>query len=206
MPIILKLLVLLTGLGTLGVFVAFLFVPRLNRWGATQEEIDATYLGDELVPAPARFINRAITIQASAARIYPWLVQLGADKGGLYSYTRLEALIRCSMVNADRIHPEWQNLQVGDEVKMCRNEPAPPPYIVAQLHPNQAIVLGHQDNGQWVDLWQFVLVPQADGATRLIIRTRTMMTGGFWDAIQPGVFVMEYGMLHGIKARAETAA
>lgn len=206
MPIILKLLVLLTGLGTLGVFVAFLFVPRLNRWGATQEEIDATYLGDELVPAPARFINRAITIQASAARIYPWLVQLGADKGGLYSYTRLEALIRCSMVNADRIHPEWQNLQVGDEVKMCRNEPAPPPYIVAQLHPNQAIVLGHQDNGQWVDLWQFVLVPQADGATRLIIRTRTMMTGGFWDAIQPGVFVMEYGMLHGIKARAEKAA
>jgi hypothetical protein len=206
MQMILKLLLLLTSLGTLGVFIAFLFVPRLNRWGANQEEIDATYPGDELVPAPARFINRAITIQASPAQIYPWLVQLGADKGGLYSYTRLEALIRCSMVNADRIHPEWQNLQVGDEVKMCRNEPAPPPYIVAQIHPNQAIVLGHQDNGAWVDLWQFVLVPQADGATRLILRTRTMMTGGFWDAIQPGVFVMEYGTLHGIKARAEKAA
>lgn len=203
---ILILLVIAVGFVALAIIVAFVLTPWLNRWGATPEEIDATHPGDELVPAPARFINRAITIQASPEQIYPWLVQLGADKGGLYSYTRLEALIRCPMVNADRIHPEWQNLQVGDQVKMCNQDPAPPPYSVAQLHPNQAIVLGHQDNGQWVDLWQFVLVPQTDGATRLILRTRTMMTGGFWDAIQPGVFVMEYGMLHGIKARAEKAA
>ena len=68
---------------------------------------------------------------------------------------------------------EWQNLQVGDPVKLCAGDFAPPPYIVAQLHPNQAIVLGHQENGEWVDLWQFVLVPQPDGATRLIVRTRT---------------------------------
>ena len=200
---ILKLLLLLAGLGTVGVFTAFLFVPRMNRWGAAQEEIDASYPGDELVPAPARFINRAITIQASPERIYPWLVQMGADKGGLYSHTWLEALIRCPMVNADRIHAEWQNLQVGDEVKMCPKDPAPPPYIVSQLHPDRAIVLGHQDNGVWVDVWQFVLVPQTAASTRLILRTRTMMTGGFWDAIQPGVFLMEHGMLRGIKARAE---
>jgi hypothetical protein len=65
--------------------------------------------------------------------------------------------------------------------------------------------MGHQENDKWVDLWQFVLVPQGDGSTRLILRTRTMMTGGFWDIIHPGVFVMERGMLKGIKARAEHA-
>jgi hypothetical protein len=111
--------------------------------------------------------------------------------------------MRCPIVNADRIHEEWQNLRVGDEVKMCPNEPAPPPYIVAQIHPNQALVLGHQENGKWVDLWQFVLTPQVDGSTRLILRTRTMMTGGFWNIIHPGVYIMERGMLHGIKERAE---
>ena len=86
------------------------------------------------------------------------------------------------------------------------SEPGPPPYIVAQLHPQQAIVLGHQENGQWVDLWQFILTPQADGSTRLLLRTRTMMVGGFWDIIHPGVFIMERGMLDGIKARAEKLA
>ena len=66
--------------------------------------------------------------------------------------------------------------------------------------------MGHQGNGQWVDLWQFVLVPQTDSTTRLILRTRTMMTGGFWDIIHPGVFIMERGMLRGLKVRAEGSA
>jgi hypothetical protein len=128
---------------------------------------------------------------------------LGAGKGGFYTYTALEKLIGCPLVNADRIHAEWQNLEVGDEVKMCPKEPAPPPYIVAQIHPNQAIVLGHKEKDEWVDLWQFILVPRSDGSTRLVLRTRTMMVGGFWNIIHPGVFIMEYGMLNGIKTRAE---
>ena len=45
----------------------------------------------------------------------------------MYSYTALEGLIRCPMVNADRIHDEWQNLQVGDPVKLCAGDFAPPP-------------------------------------------------------------------------------
>jgi hypothetical protein len=57
-----------------------------------------------------------------------------------------------------------------------------------------------------VDLWQFVILPQPDGSSRLVTRTRTMMTGGFWDVIHPGVFIMERGMLLGIKQRAEAAA
>jgi hypothetical protein len=198
------LLAALAGLIIVAVGAVVLLTPWMDRYGATDAEVAAAFPGDELVPNPASFVNRAITIDASPAEIYPWLVQLDAEKGGWYSYDWLETnLLRCPMVNADRIHPEWQNLQVGDKVRMCPGEAGPPPYVVAQIHPDQAIVLGHQENGEWVDLYQFVVVPQADGSSRLILRTRTMMAGGLWDLIHPGVFIMERGMLQGIKARAE---
>ena len=195
------------GLLLLAVVVARLLTPWMDRWGATDAEVAATFPGDELLPDPASFVNRAITIDASPAEIYPWLLQLDAEKGGWYSYDWLETnVLRCPMVNADRIHPEWQNRQVGDLVRMCPGEAGPPPYVVAQLHPQRAMVMGHQENGQWVDLYQFVITPQPDGTSRLILRTRTMMTGGLWDVIHPGVFIMERGMLQGIKARAEALA
>ena len=64
--------------------------------------------------------------------------------------------------------------------------------------------MGHQENGEWVDLWQFVIIPQRDRTSRMIVRTRTMMVGGIWTVIHPGVFIMERGMLLGIKERAES--
>ncbi len=203
---LLKYIGILAGLTLLVLIVITAITPWMDRWGATDEEIAATFPGDELLPEPASFINRAITIDAPPEHIYPWIVQLDANKGGWYSYTWLESLMNCPMVNADRIHPEWQDLQVGDEVHMCPNEPAPPPYIVAQIHPNQAIVMGHQEDGKWVDLYQFVIVPQPDGSSRLVLRTRTMMVGGIWTIIHPGTFIMERGMLYGIKERAERLA
>ncbi len=205
-----KLLIFLAALASLvivAVSVVILLTPWMDRYGATDAEVAAAFPGDELVPDPVSFVNRAITIQASPEEIYPWIVQLDAEKGGWYSYDWLETnLLRCPMTNADRIHPEWQNLQVGGQVRMCPGEAGPPPYAVAQIHPDQAIVLGHQENGEWVDLYQFVITPQADGSSRLILRTRTMMAGGLWDLIHPGVFIMERGMLQGIKARAEALA
>jgi hypothetical protein len=159
------------------------------------------------VPDPASFVNRAVTIHAGPEDIYPWLLQLDAEKGGWYSYDWLEtSLLRCPMTNADHIHPEWQDRQVGDLVRMCPGESGPPPYVVAQLHPDLAMVLGHQEGDEWVDLYQFVIIPQTDGSSRLILRTRTMMAGGLWDIIHPGVFIMERGMLNGIKERAEQLA
>jgi len=197
---------ILIGIAVLVVIVVTLLTPWMDRWGATDEEITATFPGDELVPEPASFVNHAITINASPEYIYPWIVQLDATKGGWYSYTWLEGMIGCQMVNADRIHPEWQNLQIGEQVKMCPGEFAPPPYIVAQIYPNQAIVMGHQEDGEWVDLYQFVILPDTDGSTRLILRTRTMMVGGIWTLIHPGTFIMERGLLYGIKERAEGLA
>lgn len=207
MKIGLKVLAVLVGLIAL-VFVSLVWLtPWMDRWGATDAEIRTSFPGDEWIPEPASFVNRAITIYASPEQIYPWLVQLGAGKGGWYSYSWFETnLLRCPIVNTDRIHPEWQGLQVGDDVKMCPGEFGPPPYQVAQIVPNKTIVLGHQENGEWVDLWQLVLLPQADGSTRLVQRTRTMMAGGLWSIIHPGVFIMERGMILGIKERAESIA
>jgi hypothetical protein len=187
-----------------GAVVAKALTPWMDRWGATNVEIAAALPGDELVPGPASVVNRVVTVNASPEKIYPWIVQMGAGKGGMYSYTSIETyMLNCPLVNADRIHPEWQDLKVGDEVKMCPNEPAPPPYIVAQLDPDRAVVLGHQENGRWVELWQFVIVPQEDGASRLIMRSRSEMTGGIWEILHPGIFIMQRGMLLGIKERAE---
>jgi hypothetical protein len=89
---------------------------------------------------------------------------------------------------------------------MCPQQSGPPPYTVAMMIPDQAVVMGHQENGKWVDLWQFVIIHRADGTSRLILRTRTMAVGGFWDVIHPGIFVMERGLLLGVRDRAETLA
>jgi hypothetical protein len=194
------------GMIALLVIAIILLTPWMDTWGATEAEIAAVFPGDELVPAPASFVNRAVTIQASPEQIYPWLLQIGADKGGWYSYDWLETLANCPNTNADHIHAEWQNLEVGDPVLMCPGEFAPPPYVVAQLHPDQAIVMGHQENGEWVDLYQFALVPQTDGSTRLVLRTRTMMVGSIWNVVHPIAFMMEQRMLHGVKERAEKLA
>lgn len=199
-----KIIAVIAGFVLVAVLVMGMMTPWMDRWGATDEEIAAVFPGDELVPEPAIFINRAVTVNANPEQIYPWLVQIGAGKGGWYSYSWLETnLLRCPLVNADRIHPEWQDLKVGDEVKMCPGELAPPAYIVAQIHPNKALVMGHQEGDDWVDLYQFVIIPQSDGVSRLILRTRTMMDGPLWKAIHPGVFIMEHGLLTGVRERAE---
>lgn len=202
----LKILMGFVAILALVVLVVILLMPWMDRWGATAAEIKASFTGDQLVADPRIFYTRAVTIQASPEQIYPWLLQLGAEKGGMYSYAWFETnILQCELVNADRIHPEWQNLQVGDLVKMCPGDSGPPPYEVALLEPNQAMVIGHQEKGQWVDIWQFILVPQNDGTTRLVLRSRDAKSGWVWDVIRPGEFIMARGMLLGIQERVENS-
>ena len=202
----LKIIGILAGIGVLAVVVIIALMPWMDRYGATNEELTTSWTGDELVPDPRITYTRAVSINAVPEEIYPWIVQLGADKGGMYSYTWLESLIQCPQTNADRVHEEWQDLKVGDKVLMCPDENMPPAYEVAIIEPKRTVVLGHQENGSWVEVWQFNLVPQADGATRLVIRSRNAAQGWFWDVIRPGEFFMMRGMMLGIKDRAEGMA
>jgi len=200
----LKLTGILAGLAVLAALIIVALMPWMDRWGATENEIAASFTGDELVALPRYVYNRAVTINATPEEIYPWIVQMGAERGGMYSYTWFETnILRCELINADRIHEEWQDLKVGDPIKMCPGNWGPIPYAVALIEPNHAIVLGHQENGQWLDVWQFILIPQTDGTTRLVARGRDTKTGTIWDVIRPGQFIMERGMLLGIKERAE---
>ena len=202
-----KFMGILAGLTVLAVIGIVALMPWMDRWGAMSDEIAASLPGDELVPLPRYTYSRVVTVNAAPEDIYPWLVQMGAERGGMYTYSWFETnILRCELVNADRIHEEWQELKVGDKVKMCPGDWGPPAYEVALVMPNRAIVMGHQENGRWSDIWQFVLVPQADGTTRLVARGRDTKTGTIWDVIRPGQFVMERGMLLGIKERAEGMA
>jgi hypothetical protein len=186
----------------------FALRPWYNRWGATAAEARRTLPGDELIPAPHRLSQRtkAVTIDAPAEAVWPWLAQMGQGRGGLYSYEWLENLIGMEMRNADRIVPEWQRLQVGDLVRMGPEGKAPPPFVVAAIEPGRALVIGHRDptGAAWRDTYAFVLERLDARTTRLIHRNRAQAVW-VWDLLEPGYFVMERRMLLGIKERAEAA-
>ena len=181
---------------------AFLIRPWHLRWGATDEEVNMPLPGDEFVGDPKLNATHAITINAPAADVWPWLVQLGQRRGGFYSYTWLENLVGCDMHNANRIVPEWQDLKVGDEVWL---HPKAPPLRVLAIEAGRAIVLEK--------CWSFVLHPIDENTTRLIIRGRGEFNPDFkngllnlllWRGIfEPAHFIMERKMLLGIKQRAE---
>ncbi len=187
--------------------------PWISRFGATDAELQAAHPGDDLVATSVLTSTRAITIHAPAEQIWPWIAQMGADRGGLYSYTLLEGLVNCPIVNADRIHSEWQDVKAGDLFKLCPKDPGPPPYIVAAVYPGQALIVGHHPGPndpvppgtEWFDTWSFILQPVDANTTRLIIRSRNAGVFGWTQAIQPIQFVMEYGMMHGVRQRAELA-
>jgi hypothetical protein len=104
------------ALGTITVLGAYrLWIqPWQHRWGATDEEIRHPMPGDDLVPDAAS-TTRAITIAAPPEQVWPWLVQLGYDRGGWYSYDWID---NDGQPSADRIIPELQQLQVGDQILM----------------------------------------------------------------------------------------
>lgn len=190
---------------------------RYNRWGATGAETGRSLPGDELVPQPMLDYTRAITIEARAADIWPWLVQIGQGRGGLYSYEGLENLVGCDIHNLDRIVPELQDLQVGDLIRM--GPQGYPCFRVWALEPGRALVLLAADpkTEQAVDLvpqpkgysvatWQFYLDEQDNGTTRLIVRQRLAHSRDLalmWRLVEPVDFVMGRKMMRTLKGLVE---
>src|SRR5438105_9916634 len=88
-------------------------------WGATDQEVGDPLAGDDLISNADMVATRAIAIRASADQVWPWIVQLGQGRGGFYSYDFLENLVGCDIHSADRIATEWQDVEVGDEVRLA---------------------------------------------------------------------------------------
>jgi hypothetical protein len=183
-----------------------------RNWGTTKEECDTALPGDELVSQPVVQTTEGIWIDAPASAVWPWLVQMGQDRGGMYTYEKLENLVGLQHRNADRIHPEWQHLAVGDVIRLVprgwmglRNGIALP---VVALVEGESIVLRLQPPDVPVDgVWSFHVVAHWEDRCRLLVRTRARMRvpgealGA--EAAGPVMSLLTRGMLQGIKRRAE---
>ncbi|HSL68043.1 MAG TPA: hypothetical protein VK977_07780 [Actinomycetota bacterium] len=194
--------------------------PRILRWGADREEARRLLPGDEVIPRARMQSTRAVTIQARPGDVWPWLVQLGQGRGGLYSYDWLENLFGCDIHSVERVVPELQRLQVGDEIRLVRQGyPVDLRFQVSRIEPMQSLVLSAPasreeslGSGLPFPTWTFVLEPMSRGRTRLLSRWRSDFAptpaGYLWNkyGIEPVNFVMERKMLKGIKERAERSA
>ena len=101
----------------LGLFYWFSLRKRYRYWGATDVEIERAMLGDAEVPRATYDTTLAVTVEAPAADVWPWLVQMGYRRGGLYSYDWLDRLFGfLDAPSAERILPEYQRLEVGDVI------------------------------------------------------------------------------------------
>lgn len=183
--------------------------PWMYTWGADDDELRATLPGDELVRADAPRTTRALTIDAPRASVWPWLAQIGEDRGGFYSYWRLERAVGARITNAENIRPEWQDVQVGDTVWLARRYGDAARQVVAAVEPNEYLVLMSPDDYDRVQRgekasgsWAFYLDGE-DGWTRLLVRGSGGAVGHALFDIPH--FVMEQKMMRGIRVRAQHA-
>ncbi|HEX6761790.1 MAG TPA: hypothetical protein VF094_03210 [Gaiellaceae bacterium] len=171
-------------------------------WGATAEEAGARLPGDELLEDADGVATRAITIDAPASAVWPWIAQMGpSPRGGAYTYDWIENVLGLHMHSADSVLPDYQHPQVGDGFGYGPNKMS---YRIVE--PGHVLAVQSADDN-WA--WSFILDEQ-HGRTRLISRNRFRLPR-LRDRIgmipmEPGSLVMERKMLHGIKERAERLA
>lgn len=209
---LLRRLAILAGIGAT---YHLLLRPRMLSLGATPEEVKRELPGDEIPVGKPMRSTMAITIEAPPEAVWPWIVQQGWERGGFYSYNPIEITFGADLHNADGIVSDWQDLAVGDTVRMShpRLDWALPETRVATLVPNRALVLeilppqrigGDTPAGAW----SFVLEPLNEDRTRLLARLQLhvpKLSGSafFYLLMEPVHFVMQRGGLRGIKHRAE---
>jgi len=164
----------------------------------------------------------AVTIDASPEKVWPWLVQLGGDRAGWYSW---DALDNAGRPSAREVHREWQDLAVGDSVKYWTRRYGPvDAWTVAALETNVFLGLrGLSDlRGRRLDpaqprpsaytegLWGFWLRELPGGRTRLVIggyqTFRPRWLGRFIEWLGPLiVWIMQARMMAVLKRNIEQA-
>ncbi len=193
-----------------------------QRWGATPAELAASLPGDALFPETTGQVTHAVTINAAPEEVWPWLMQIGQDRSGFYSYTPFENAFHCEMPKVEKIVPEWPARVNGETVWFC----SPKHYggsgkmIAAVVDPQRAFAMVAPGDWQRIQaggngeegLWEFALQPVGPQQTRLIARirggqpktlTQRLASLFFWE---PAHFVMERKMLLTIKKLAERDA
>lgn len=178
--------------------------PWHRTWGASKAESSRPLPGDGLVASPNYETTRAVTIKALPEMVWPWLVQMGNGRGGLYSYDWIDrALHILDGPSADRIRPEFQDLKPGMTIPIGNG----PDWTVVSLDPRSSMVFDIRRLGAHVT-WSWLLSPTQNGKSRLLLRTRGRLDIPFpmiplFSPLDVGEFVMIRKMLGGIKQRAE---
>jgi hypothetical protein len=187
--------------------------------GSRVQERRARLPGDDVVAAPTIVTNHAVTIEARAEQVWPWLTQVGWHRGGWYTPRWVDRLLfPANRPSADHLDPELvRDLRVGDTIPDGREGTAH--FVVAQAQAPGLLVLHSTTHvpRAWADrqgaridwTWTFTLTPSGRDRTRLLIRTRARtapwwLTAGYALALVPADYVMGKGMLSGIKRRVES--
>ncbi|MGF0117176.1 SRPBCC family protein [Promicromonospora sp. Marseille-Q5078] len=205
---------LLMSVSALGLGAHVLHIHR--HWGASDGEIMERLPGDGLVPEPAESTTLGITVAAPATTIWSWLVQIGQDRGGMYSYDWAENLLGLDIHSTDQVRPQWQQLSPGDRLVVVPEGYAGMPsgyaFTVARVDPPRTLVLRQSPpEHPWNGVWSFHVISRPDGSCRLLSRARTEIPDSpalrFATRLgEPVTLVMTRRMLRGIRLRAERAS
>lgn len=180
--------------------------PWYQNWGATKSEIRVSMIGDPEDGSRTHLINHVVTVHASPERAWSWLIQLGEDRAGFYSYDFLERMAGTGIYNVYEIRPEWQSREAGDFLRSCPPDwmggrwPSLTGWRVGKVEANQLLYLE-----DWGPMW---VRPQPDGTTRLGVRTDIGDVPFLAAPIElflfePIHFLMEQRMLRTIRDLAE---
>jgi hypothetical protein len=185
-------------------FLVYIFVirPRQLRWGATPAEADAQLPGDEVVARPDFVATRAVTIAASPANVWPWIVQIGSKRAGWYS---IDWMDNAGVPSATTLLPQYQVIDKGQFIPFTPDQKNG--MWVKDFHPC-TFILWHDKQGKATWLWQ--LTPVEENKTRLFTRLRTKYRWAspwilYYLIYDVGDIVMMRKCLLGIKRRAEAA-
>ncbi len=209
---------LAAGAALTGVMAYLLWRPRMLRWGATQEEVRRPYSGADLVPGATRAATMAVTIDAPPSRVWPWLVQMGTDRAGWYSWDRLDNFGRRS---AERIHPEWQEISGGD--RLLAMPDGSEWWEVAALEPERFLCLrmsldlrgrpfdpaGARPRHFTDSTWGFLLEELPGPRTRLVVsgywslRPRWLQPMMSFLVLEPSHWIMQTRQFANLKHRVE---
>ena len=196
--------------------------PRILRAGASDEEVRGSFPGAQVIPGGRRGATMAVTIDAPPSQVWPWLVQMGCDRAGWYSWDRLD---NGGVPSAERIHPEWQGLVVGDRLASTPSGRAW--FQVAALDPERFLGLratidlrrgrpfdpaGPRPRFYVDALWGFLLGAWPGRRTRLVVSgyaaARPRLLHGIADRLfwEPAHWVMQRRQFTNLKRRAERRA
>lgn len=173
--------------------------------------MSSPYPGDDLIPDAAMVYDRKRIIHAEPQRVFPWLVQLGAGRGGWYLTTFWERFLPKSWRPSRTIHPAWQALQPGDRVEDYKMGMGDGEFFnVASIDPPTALVYVTQRLGT-VFTWTLMCHPAVGGTdtteVHLRFRGRIHRTGWQRKAIVVGGdwvdWIFTEPMLRGLAERCE---